>query len=482
MQTSTPRRAIGYTRISDDKRELGEGVGRQDDDVRALASRLGWTIGEMITENDVSAFKRRRVRLPDGSEAMRVVREGFARLIDMIANGEADGLIVYDLDRLARDMRDLEDLIDVVERSKIPVASVTGSLRLASDADIAMARIMTVIANKSSRDTSRRVARKHEALAAEGRPSGGGIRAFGYRRDGITVEPTEAEVIKEIAERIIGGWSLHRIADDMNERQVSTVRGGPWTAKNVKGVVVKARVAGLRTLRGEVVGDAVWSAILDRETWEAVCDVLASRAGSGAQRLVYWLTGSLYCGLCDKKLVAWNGTRGKRFWCATPSGGCGKIAVLVKHAEKEIERRLLEYLGEPDVLDALQRARSAPDSLKTLRADLAEDEAMLAELARAWASKQITFAEYTEARRVIDQRVREAKSVVSGMTPRVVRRLLEAKDTRVGWESLGPFEKREVVKTLVPDGFTVQPAEPHRAVFNPDRIKPRETSPFSTEL
>src|SRR5258708_5843681 len=120
MQPSTPpRRAIGYVRISDDKRELGEGVARQDDDVRALAERLGWTIGDMITENDVSAFKRKRVRLSDGTEAMRVVREGFAKLLEMIVSGEADGLIVYDLDRLARDMRDLEDLIDAVERTRI---------------------------------------------------------------------------------------------------------------------------------------------------------------------------------------------------------------------------------------------------------------------------------------------------------------------------------------------------------------------------
>lgn len=478
MASSTPSRAIGYTRISDDKRELGEGVSRQDDDVRALAARLGWTIGEMITENDVSAFKRKRVRLADGTEAMRVVREGFARLLDMIASGDADGLIVYDLDRLARDMRDLEDLIDAVERTKIPVVSVTGSLRLASDADVAMARIMTVIANKASRDTSRRVARKHEALAAEGKPSGGGIRAYGYARDGITVVPAEADIIEEIAERVIGGWSLHRIADDLNARQVPTVREKTWTPKNVKGVVTKARVAGLRTLRGEVVGAAAWPAILDREVWEAVCEALATRGGSRSPLLVHWLVGSLYCGLCDRKLMSWSSGPGRKYWCATPEpyGGCGKITVSAKHAEPEIERRILEYLSEPEVLDVLQSVRTDPDARQKLRNDLAEDEEMLAELARAWAKKQITFAEYTEARTLIDKRVREAKSLVAGMTPRAVRRLLEAKDTRAGWKGLGPFERREIVKMLVPNGFTVLPALSRGGVFDRERIKLREVA------
>lgn len=478
MASSTPSRAIGYTRISDDKRELGEGVSRQDDDVRALAGRLGWTIGEMITENDVSAFRRKRVRLADGTEAMRVVREGFTQLLDMIANGEADGLIVYDLDRLARDMRDLEDLIDAVERTKIPVVSVTGSLRLASDADVAMARIMTVISNKASRDTSRRVARKHEALAAEGKPSGGGIRAFGYARDGVTVVPAESDIIEEIAERVIGGWSLHRIADDLNARQVPTVREKTWTPKNVKSVVVKARVAGLRTLRGEIVGAAVWPAILERETWEAVCEALATRGKSRSPQLAHWLVGSLHCGKCDRHLISWSSGASRKYWCATPEPyrGCGKIAVSAKHAETEIERRILEYLSEPDVLAVLQRARTAPDAMQTLRADLAEDEEMLAELARAWARKQITFPEYTEARTLIDKRVREAKSLVAGMTPRVVRRLLEAEDAAAGWKTLGPLERREVVKMLVPDGFTVLPALSRGGIFDRGRIKPREVA------
>ena len=81
---------------------------------------------------------------------------------------------------------------------RIHVRSVTGSLRLDNDADVTMARVMVAIANKASRDISRRVKRKMDELAAAGRPSGG-RRAFGYEKDGMTLRPDEAAIISELA-------------------------------------------------------------------------------------------------------------------------------------------------------------------------------------------------------------------------------------------------------------------------------------------
>lgn len=161
----TPRAAILLVRISDDREGEGLGVGRQEADGRRLADRIGWGIAEVIVENDTSAFRRRKIRLPDGTTALRVVRPDLRRALELLASGERDGLMAYDLDRYTRDPRDLEDLIDLVEQQRVPVTSVTGSLRLDTDADVTMARVMVAVANKSSRDTSRRVSRKHVQLA-----------------------------------------------------------------------------------------------------------------------------------------------------------------------------------------------------------------------------------------------------------------------------------------------------------------------------
>jgi site-specific DNA recombinase len=151
----------------------GQGKGNVDQEkrIREYGKAIGWKITRVVVENDlvskdgkvrgVSAFKRRKVRLPDGRHEWRTFRPGLRLSLDLLGRGEHDGFIPLDADRAFRDPRDLEDLIDIVEEHNVPVESVTGSLRLANDADITMARVMVAMATRShgtSRAASRRLA------------------------------------------------------------------------------------------------------------------------------------------------------------------------------------------------------------------------------------------------------------------------------------------------------------------------------------
>lgn len=59
MLRDEPRAAI-YCRISDDKAGAGLGVSRQREDCVALAERLGWTVTDVYTDNDISAYGGKR--------------------------------------------------------------------------------------------------------------------------------------------------------------------------------------------------------------------------------------------------------------------------------------------------------------------------------------------------------------------------------------------------------------------------------------
>lgn len=463
-----PVSAVLLVRISDDREGEEKGVARQEKDGRRHAEQLGWTITEVVVENDTSAFKRRRVLLPDGSRALRVVRPGFRRVLDMLASGEADGLIAYDLDRACRDPRDLEDLIDVVEERRIPVTSVSGSLRLANDADVTMARVLVAMANKSSRDTSRRVARKHEELAEAGKVGGGGFRAYGYERDGMTVREAEAEIIREMAARGLDGWSWVAIAKDLNARSVPSASGTTWGPRSVSTILRGPRIAGLRRFRGEIIGEAAWPAIVDRDTWDALQAILSDRSSKSRNVLVRWLTGVLHCGRCERPLIGCYGNHGPRYWCATPRGGCGRISVRALHAEEEVERQVLEYLTDPAVLARLRSAYSST-SVKEARAELAADEQQLQQLAGMWAKRELSFAEYGEARRIISDRIKASRALVTASLPQTVRLLLAEDDVREGWAKLLPAARRDVVLALVP-GYVVQPAIPGFQRFDPRRL------------
>lgn len=473
----TPQTAAIYARISDDREGAAAGVARQEADARALAERLGWSVSHVVIENDTSAYKRRKVTLPSGRTELRVVRPGFRRLLDLIAAGEVDGLIAYDLDRTARDPRDLEDLIDAVEsrHPRLPVESVSGSLRLANDSDVTMARVMVAVANKASRDSSRRIKRKHEELAQAGKFAGGGARRYGYESDGITVREDEAGAIRLAASRVLAGESATSICKDFDEQCILPVRATSWSSRTLIDILTSPRIAGLRVHRGEVVGKAAWPAIIDQETHEALVAELHSRSrGAGKPALRHWCNGLLYCGRCGHYLSAGYVRAGvHRYWCHPKRGGCGRVAIS-SQVETDVESQVLGYLTQPDVLQAIARGRTESSADDT-RSAIAEDETQLRTLSRMWAEKQITLDEYAEARTIIERRIKNAKGALLSVVPERVRAVLSSSDVAEAWRFLEPSTRREVTRAVLhPLGFkgwTVAPADPAKPRrFDPGRL------------
>ncbi|MFI0156495.1 hypothetical protein [Streptomyces lydicus] len=117
-----------------------------------------------------------------------------------------------------RQPRDLEDLIDIVEYVKRPVTGATGGrMNLINDSDRHMARMMCVMALKSSEDTARRVTRQHLSAAqngaAQGRIAYGWVRKGG--RKGQLV-PDETDVVVRTFQDFMSGESAYSIAKAFN--------------------------------------------------------------------------------------------------------------------------------------------------------------------------------------------------------------------------------------------------------------------------
>ena len=101
-------------------------------------------------------------------------------MLDDLGTGAANAVLAEDLDRVARDPRDIEDLIDAVAACGGHARSKSGSLTLTnggSSDQLAMARIMVTMAAKSSADTSRRVTAGRERLAGKSYQGGDAARS-----------------------------------------------------------------------------------------------------------------------------------------------------------------------------------------------------------------------------------------------------------------------------------------------------------------
>lgn len=152
-----------YVRISDDHREKqGLGIKRQCEDCVAIAKAPGWEVADVYADNDLSAYKK------------DVIRPEFERLLEDLQAGVNQGVVTYDIDRFIRQPRGRERTLEIYEEHQdLVFSSVQQDINLGTDDGQAMARVLVTFAYKSSRDTSRRVARRHLANALDGRPVGG---------------------------------------------------------------------------------------------------------------------------------------------------------------------------------------------------------------------------------------------------------------------------------------------------------------------
>lgn len=461
-------------RMSDDN---AVNVATQLKDCYKLADLCGVEIVEIYEENDTTAFGRKRIKTPSGRTELRVIRPEFRRLLDDIESLHIRALMAYDLDRVARDTRDLEDLIDAVESTKALTKAATGGLDLSNDAGVTMARIMVAINNKSSRDTSRRVTRKNEELAAAGKIKGGGIRAFGYQRDGLTIDKAEAKWVRTMCRWILAGDSLGSVARRLNEAGVPTVRGGLWQVRSVHSILSGGRIAGLRMYKGEVAADGEWPGIITRDTWDQVKIALAARAeasSSTSNVLTRWLIGVVHCGVCGHGLsggttTARDGSTAPRYWCNATRGGCGAIAIRQAHLETYVEAVLLAYLQRPDVMTKLRETTSTKNADRA-RAELSADQDQLKELARAYGQRKFTMKEFLAARGEIEERIAKWDGVLRAALPNSLQKML-AGSVRDTWHRLGAHERREVAKAVLRKGIRVNPSTEGFKSFETSRIE-----------
>ncbi|HEY0471477.1 MAG TPA: recombinase family protein, partial [Kribbella sp.] len=138
---STPTAAAIYCRISQDRAGAGLGVERQETECLELAGRLGWKVAEVYVDNDTPSKRARR-------------RTAYERMLTDARAGHVDGIVVWHVDRLTRQPRELEDIIDAAEEHGISLATVQGELNLSTPNGRSVARMLGVMARQESEQKS----------------------------------------------------------------------------------------------------------------------------------------------------------------------------------------------------------------------------------------------------------------------------------------------------------------------------------------
>ncbi|WP_432101033.1 recombinase family protein [Streptomyces sp. WAC 04229] len=365
----------------------GLGVKRQEDDCRLLASSLGWTVVEVYDDNDMSATNRRKKR------------KGYHRMLADIESGHIDGVLAWHPDRLYRQPRELEDLMDLLDSPDLDVelrTVRTGTIDLSTPDGRMLARIQVAVAKREVEHRQERILRKVQELVEAGAIHNSGHRAFEYDRHfdgtgprrkitGETVNEREAEYIENWADRALEGETLYSLVIEANGNGVLTSTGGPWSYQGMRALLRSGRIAGLKEHKGKIKGKAVWPGVIPVEKHKALRALLDSKskeykAEHGERKTTarkYPLSGLPRCTCktphvigepCDCKEKGRphhkmkTSPRSDRpisvYVCAKDGGGCGARTIQIPDLEKAMEQLLFAQLEEVEA--AVVEDPSAP--------------------------------------------------------------------------------------------------------------------------
>lgn len=446
-------RAFVYLRQSLDRTGSGAAVDRQRQDCLKMCAERGWEVAREFVDNDVSASSRKP-------------RPAYLEMLAAVERREAEVVVAWHVDRLTRRLTELEYLIELSHNTGLRIATATGDLDLTTDAGRLVGRILASVARGEVERKGTRQKRAQQQAAQLGRPAGG-RRPFGYASDGVTVNEAEAKHIRAAYVDLLQGASLKGIARRWSDAGALTTMGNPWTHSAVRETLRNPRYAGKRTYRGEVVGPAVWPALVDEETHAAAVALLLlpGRRTTASTARKWLLPAIALCWKCGSDVATGHTRHGQRVYVCR-SKKC--ISRKAEPVDELVEGIVLERLSRPDASNLLS-TRDTPDlSAHRGRADAIRQR--LDDLATGLEEGVLTLA----AVRKSSDRLRSELAAVDAQIADATRAdvlapLVEAADVGAVWSGLDLAQRRAVIDTLMT--ITLQAPERGWQPFNPETVQ-----------
>ncbi|PXW34067.1 UNVERIFIED_CONTAM: DNA invertase Pin-like site-specific DNA recombinase [Williamsia faeni] len=451
-------RTAFYLRISLDKTGEELAVSRQREDCQAIAEKRGWDVVGEYVDNSISASDTRKNR------------PGYDALVTAYESGEFDALICWDLDRLTRQPRQLEDWIDAAEGRGLAIVTANGEADLTTDGGRLFARMKTAVARS---EVDRKGARQRRAgrQRAESGKRWGPRRAFGFEADD-SLNETEAAAIKAAYSEVLRGASLGSIATSWNAAGLPTTLGNRWRSAQVRQLLLNARNAGLRSYHGKVVAEADHPAIVDPDTWREVVAVLsdpARRCGPTRGRK-YLLTGIVRCGACGGPMGSGRTTSRPAgaliYLCKNP--GCMKVSRNLERVDAAVQAAVVARLSRPDAAAVIAHDDDDDATRAALRDEAALLRSKLDTLAAMFTDDELTESQMrTGTKRLKDKLAVIEPRLVEPERARVFAGVIGADDVAAAFDGLGLDRQRAVIDTLAT--VTINPAGRGRG-FDPNLI------------
>ena len=299
-------------------------------------------------------------------------RPDFQRMVKDSAKGLFDVVIVWKLDRFARNRYDSAHYKAQLRKYGVKVLSATENISEGPEG-IILESMLEGMAEYYSAELSEKIQRgqKENALKCK---NNGGNTPLGYvvGTDGVlAVDPLTAPLVTEIFTRYDSGESISEITASLNGRGLKTKKGKAFKIGGVSLILKNRKYIGEYQYGSVIIPKGI-PAIIDDDLFDRVQRRMAFNKKAPAKAKAteeYLLTTKLFCGTCERLMAGESGTsstKGVKHYYYKCGGAKRKLGCKRKSVRKHWIERAAVLVTVQRVLqdDEISRIAAAIVSLQ----------------------------------------------------------------------------------------------------------------------
>ena len=239
-------------------------------------------------------------------------RPSFQRLIKDSEKGQFEAVIMYTLDRFARNRYDSAIYKARLKKNGVRIYYAKQPMPDTPEG-IILESVLEGYAEYYSENLARNIKRGIRENALQGIATGGANVMLGYtvgKDRKYAIDPAGAKTVQEIFQLYADGMSATQIIKHCNERGYKTARGNAFNKNSLKTILRNEKYIGTYKMMDVVIPDGM-PAIIDKALFERVQDMLKHNGKARARAKAhesYLLTTKLFCGHCGSPMVGESGT------------------------------------------------------------------------------------------------------------------------------------------------------------------------------
>ena len=276
-------------------------------------------------------------------------RPAFQQLVSDSSHKEFDTVLVYTLDRFARDRYDAAVYRKMLKDNGARIVSVTQPIDDSPEGAL-LESMLEGLAEYYSKNLARGVKRgmRENALKCM---SVGGRTPLGYKINPETkkymIDEGGAAIVREIFDMYVSGYSVEEIVRICDSRGYRYNTGERLTRNGISKILRNRKYIGVYIFE-DIEIEGGMPVIIDQEIFDKAQEIISMGKRTRPrehEEVEFILTGKLFCGHCGKPMVGTSGTSksGKihyYYHCRNHGNKC------IKHAERkdELENFIVDYI------------------------------------------------------------------------------------------------------------------------------------------